>query len=187
MLFAIVILLSGFVHSSMCCPPELDGYCHDWVKLNTAPVCFMTKDNKPGSFTPTSHGFLTAVKLVHLSGYVTCDSRTHQNDNNWGCKDRASVKDAPLNTFVTDKNNKVMFPLTGVFYNEQYAKTSKYYGIQEYDPMSPDIVLQHGLNSPSDYVGPDSQLRVWYGEDLFNTNEGDNGGKACVDVFGYFV
>ena len=53
--------------------------------------------------------------------------------------------------------------------------------------MSPDLVLQHGLNSPSDYIGPDSKLQVWYGEDLFNSGESDNSGRECVDVFGYFV
>jgi hypothetical protein len=86
----------------------------EWTKLNSQPVCFYAKGNRPGSFVPLRQGFLTAVKLVHLSGYVTCAASTHKHDSNWGCKDRASVVDAPLNVFVTDKNNKVQFPQVGV-------------------------------------------------------------------------
>ena len=27
-------------------------------------------------------------------------------------------------------------------------------------------------------------LRVWYGEDLYDSTEGDNGGQACVNIYG---
>ena len=33
------------------------------------------------------------------------------------------------------------------------------------------------------YVEKDTELHVWYAEDLYNSHEGDNTGKHCVDVF----
>jgi hypothetical protein len=80
-----------------------------------------------------------------------------------------------------------MYHILTYSYNAKYAKSSKYYGIQGCDTMSKELILQHGFNSPPDYIGTGSQLRVWFGEDLFNVHEGDNAGKVCVDVFGYFV
>uniref|UniRef100_UPI0015ECD80D AJLec n=1 Tax=Anthopleura japonica TaxID=67755 RepID=UPI0015ECD80D len=162
--------------------------CGGWVKLNTAPVCFSAKGNRPGSFTPSHHGFLKSVKLRHLRGLVTCQSSTDAHDSYWGCKNRNGFHNYPLNVFVTDKHNKVMFPKTGAtYYLDPYVIKNRFYGVQGYNAMSPELVLQHGCNSPSDYIGPDSQLRVWYGEDLYNTMESDNSGKVCADVFGYFV
>lgn len=43
-----------------------------WKKLNTAPVCFGTKDNQFGSFKVPSGGNIGKMKLVHLYGYVSC-------------------------------------------------------------------------------------------------------------------
>ena len=33
------------------------------------------------------------------------------------------------------------------------------------------------------YVEKDTELHIWYGEDLYNQNDADNSGKHCVDVF----
>ena len=33
-------------------------------------------------------------------------------------------------------------------------------------------------------VFANSELRLWYGEDLRGYAEGDNGGKTCADVYG---
>ena len=55
-----------------------------WRKLNSAPVCFGAKDNQFGRFQVEVDGSIQAVKLVHLSGQVTCDPHPI-SWSNWGC------------------------------------------------------------------------------------------------------
>ena len=55
-----------------------------WRKLNSAPVCFGARDNQFGRFQVEVDGSIQAVKLVHLSGQVTCDPHPI-SWSNWGC------------------------------------------------------------------------------------------------------
>ena len=43
-----------------------------WRKFSSAPVCFGAKDSQFGQFQVEVGGSIRAVKLVHLSGQVTC-------------------------------------------------------------------------------------------------------------------
>ncbi|KAL9960060.1 hypothetical protein ACROYT_G033461 [Oculina patagonica] len=46
-----------------------------WIKLNSAPVCFGAKGDQFGKFSVPSGGSLLSIKLVHLNGYVSCNTR----------------------------------------------------------------------------------------------------------------
>ena len=37
------------------------------------------------------------------------------------------------------------------------------------------------------YFQRGSELRIWYGEDLKNSDDADNQGRVCVDVYARFV
>lgn len=53
-----------------------------------------------------------------------------------------------------------------------------------YTSVSPELVLSF-FNPYSVQSG--QELRLWYGEDVMNVSEGDNGGTACVDIYAIYA
>ena len=51
-----------------------------------------------------------------------------------------------------------------------------------YHSSSPYLIFFMGKSAYG--VHHMAELRVWYGEDLFDTSESDNAGKSCTDVYG---
>ena len=151
-----------------------------WEKQNTSPVCFGAKDGQFGRFyVKSGYRKLAAVRLVHLYGYVSCDTRQVSYWSYWGCGlYREGL--GKINVVITNSDNQVILPPSEFIVNDG-AKWSK---IPGYDSLSTELVLS--FFSPS-HVGYHQELRVWYGEDLMNAGEGDNGGTACVDVYAIFV
>lgn len=152
-----------------------------WVKLNHYPVCFGAKNNQFGRFNVPYGGNMAAVKLVHLYGYVSCDTRRTSYWSYWGCGDNptAGIKDM-VNVKITTSTNHIIWPpsqFTTAFY-----KWSK---IPGYNSLSPELILS-SFAQPS-RVNSGQHLRLWYAEDLLNQSEGDNGGRACCDVYGLYV
>ena len=124
-------------------------------------------------------GRLAAVKLVHLYGFVTCHRYTPAYWSFWGC---GYDKDY-VNVVITTAYNGILLPSDRfIKYKSQAGKWSKVPG---YNAYSPELVLSF-FHSPYS-VRSGQQLRVWYGEDLMNFTEGDNGGRVCCDVYGIFV
>ena len=54
-----------------------------------------------------------------------------------------------------------------------------------YNSLSPELILS--VYSHPRWVSSGQELRLWYGEDLVNSSEGDNGGRACCDVYALYV
>ncbi|XP_068727018.1 uncharacterized protein [Montipora capricornis] len=151
-----------------------------WRKMNFAPVCFGTKNQEFGKFSVhyVSGGKLSAVKLVHLYGYVTCDTRYVSYWSYWGCGDYYSGD--KIAVVITTATNHVLLP-ESQFIVAQGAKWSKVPG---YTSVSPELELSF-FNPYSVQSG--QKLRLWYGEDLMNVGEGDNGGRACVDIYAIYI
>ena len=115
---------------------------------------------------------MTAIKLVHKSGTVTCRVEKF-GLSNWGCGDDQ------LNTIVTTTNDKVVFP-KGV--NMKHG----WYTLAGFTSKSSELVLKNPTGNNK--VSKGQTLRLWYGEDLTNSDEGhttehDNSGKSCADVY----
>ncbi|XP_015748430.1 PREDICTED: uncharacterized protein LOC107328208 isoform X1 [Acropora digitifera] len=137
---------------------------HPWRKLNSAAVCFGAKDDQFGQFQVEFGGSIEAVKLVHLSGQVSCDQ--HANVwSKWGCNGKH------IFVFLTDASRTILLPMDQ---NSPYT-------IPGYDAQSSEIVFS-GLPNPL-HLRSGQELRMWYEEDLKNVFESDNGGKTCADVF----
>ena len=116
------------------------------------------------------NGEISSIKLVHLSGRVSCAARQNRFSN-WGCDVGEN-----LATYITNVSNKIVFPpISGV-------KTYKLSGIWS---NSPELTFNN-LTVPMK-VSTGEQFRVWYGEDLKGQSEHDNGGKTCSDVFALYV
>ena len=143
-----------------------------WRKLNSAPVCFGAKDNKFGRFQVEVGGSIQAIKLVHLSGYVTCDF-SPSSRSNWGCVRQHRVRNIAL--YLTNASNTILLPM---------GQTS-HYTIPGYDEQSSEIVFS-GFPNLLD-LSSDKELRLWYWEDLVDQSEGDNGGTSCTDVFAKYL
>ena len=151
--------------------------------MNFSPVCFGAKDQQFGRFFvhSVSGKKLAAVKLVHLYGYVTCDTRHISYWSYWGCQGSSFYSPENINVVITTATNHVLLPPGQFILPDHGAKWSK---LPEYTSISPELVLSF-FNPYSVQSG--QELRLWYGEDLTNTFEGDNGGKACVDIYALYV
>ncbi|XP_068691264.1 uncharacterized protein [Montipora foliosa] len=174
-------LLNAFQESSLITRRTVGKHNSDrWRKMNFAPVCFGAKNQEFGRFSVhyVSGGKLSAVKLVHLYGYVTCDSRHVSYWSYWGCGDYYSGD--KIAVVITTATNHVLLPQSQ-FIVAQGAKWSKVPG---YTSVSPELELSF-FNPYSVQSG--QKLRLWYGEDLMNVSEGDNGGRACVDIYAIYI
>ena len=150
-----------------------------WLKLNSHPVCFGTRGSQYGRFNVLHGGKIAAVKLVYLSGYVTCSKSRVSFWSKWGCGDHPSVKNH-VDVVITTSSNHVIVPPSELF----TFGAGLWSEIPGYNSHSPEIVLP----SFSPYsVRSGDQLRLWYGEDLVAHTESDNAGKVCCDVYGLYV
>ena len=144
--------------------------CPQWVKLNTAPVCFGAQGNQYGRFTTIKRNiFVSSFMLVHRTGTV---SRNKKNYSYWGC----GPNSVSLAAILTDNQNKIL--------PSDASKVDKtgWYNLSGYT-FSSSVLVFCAPKKPH-CVFANSELRLWYGEDLRGHTESDNGGKTCADVYG---
>ena len=144
--------------------------CPRWVKLNKSPVCFRARDSQFGAFAYSQNIFVSSFMLVHRSGTVTCNKRHYSY---WGCY----PNHASINVVVTDHQNKLLAPAA--------TNHGGWYNLSGYTSSSSALVFCAAKNPHC--IHPNTQLRLWYGEDLRGYTENDNGGKTCADVYGLLV
>ncbi|XP_068715315.1 uncharacterized protein [Montipora foliosa] len=174
-------LSNAFQESSLITSRTIGKHNSDrWRKMNFAPVCFGAKNQEFGRFSVhyVSGGKLSAVKLVHLYGYVTCDSRHVSYWSYWGCGDYYSGD--KIAVVITTATNHVLLPQSQFI----VAQGSKWSKVPGYTSVSPELELSF-FNPYSVQSG--QELRPWYGEDLMNVSEGGNGGRACVDIYAIYI
>ena len=128
-------------------------------------MCFGAKDGQFDRFVVEVGGAVKSVKLVHVSGSVSCKNG---DSSNWGCL----LLDS-LSTALTTSNNVILLP----------ESQEQWYKLPGYTPTSKEIVFTD-LKNPL-ILSSGQELRIWYGEDLFNRgqNEYDNSGTTCADVY----
>lgn len=141
-----------------------------WIKLNKDEVCFGAKNDSYGNFTIHSNGTLVTLKLVYLSGYVTCNAKYVPHGSHWACK-----KDSNIATIVTNGKNRVIFP-------QDYKNAS--YTLAGYHPNSSELVFNR--LSPPLSVRAGEEFRIWYHEDFQDGSESNNAGHTCTDVFALY-
>jgi len=144
--------------------------CPRWVKLNKSPVCFGAKGNQYGRFTYHRNIFVSSFMLVHRSGNVSCQQNL---SSYWGC----TQNHPSIRTLLTDQNNKILAPEASTV-----DKTYGSYNLAGYT-LSSSALVYCAPKKPH-CVFANSELRLWYGEDLRDSTEGDNSGKTCADVYG---
>ena len=145
-----------------------------WIKMNASPVCLGARGDRLGTFDVPSNGKLVSVKLVHLHCSVTCDSSYNNTWSFWGCGQHNSKL---VSVVITTSNDSPLLP------SREYhtSRAGDWSFIPGYTSFSPELVLSAFSNPP--LVTRGQELRLWYGEDFSNIQEGNNEGKACCDVY----
>ena len=143
--------------------------CPRWVKINKSPVCFGAQGNQYGRFSYNRNVFVSQFMLVHRSGAVTCNKKLYSY---WGC----TPNHANMAVVLTDDQNRILAPAS--------STVSKYgwYTLAGYTSSSSAVVFC--APKKPHCIFSNSELRLWYGEDLKGYTESDNSGKACADVYG---
>ena len=144
--------------------------CPQWVKLNKSPVCFGAKGNQYGHFTYSRNIFVSQFMFVHRTGTVTCNKSKYSY---WGCY----PNHGSLAAVLTDQQNRILAPAAS-----KVSTKSGWYNLAGYTSSSSALVFC--ASKKPHCVFANSELRLWYGEDLRGYTESDNGGKTCADVYG---
>lgn len=152
----------------MVLPSFLSG--SPWIKLNKDVVCFGAKNDAFGNFIVTSHGTILTMRLVYISGFVTCNNRTVPYGSHWACK-----KGSRIATIVTSAAKNVIFP-------EDYKNKS--YSLVGYHANSSELVFPP--RSKPLKVTNGEEYQIWYNEDFVNGEEFNNDGQTCVNVYALY-
>ena len=99
-----------------------------WLQVNPNRVCFGAKDDSYGAFTVPYDGNVVSLRLVYISGFVSCQYHTMPQGSHWGC-----AKESKLTTLVTNERNEVIFPR----YNDR-----KIYSLAGYNYNSPELIFK---------------------------------------------
>jgi len=139
-------------------------------QLQAKNVCFGAKGSQFGTFTAKKTGTITAFKLVHTSGKVTCKTGL-SGLSFWGCgTDIISIA-------ITNTDDQLIVP------NKLGGRP--WYKLPGYDSKSQRLVF--GSPTKFNKVTAGQTLRLWFGEDLRHYTEPDNSGKSCADIYAEVV
>jgi len=151
-------------------------FCEGGIDWSVATkICVKGKGNSPGHWVMPRSGVLRAAKLTHVgnlsSSHITCDYRRPHYKTFWGCNYRWTK--GYIGILVTDEYNNILFPAP-------HLKRGGWYKLERKNAMSPELVLGNPFAKDALKVTAGDEVKIWYGEDLYNHGEGDNGGLTCM-------
>ncbi|XP_031563665.1 uncharacterized protein LOC116299171 [Actinia tenebrosa] len=143
-----------------------------WLKINSNPVCFGTKNSSYGHFHIKQNGTVTTIQLKHLSGLMTCNKESLQTKrSNWGCGENV------LYTILTDSQDRRILPQDEFIIYFPWLQ----YLLPGVNRNSTELTFK-SFSTPMN-VTAGQEYRIWFGQDLTNTTEKNNDGSSCVDVY----
>ena len=154
-----------------------------WTKINTDPVCFGARDNSFGSFIIKTAGEVLSLKLLHVNGTVNCNTRNRDSQAKWGCFSYHSPY--RFDTHITYPNRTRILPAERFLSKSSSCNTYHTYVLQGFNINSNEIIFNNFSRPIS--VCPGDQFQIWYGQDLADCSETNNGGQTCTDVYGLYV
>jgi len=161
----------------LCCSPmnlmQADGEWQPYGK----EVCLGGSNDNFGFFRVPKSGFLTEMRIDYQHGLLTCNEEDPNHLSRFGCN--GDKTKGAFSIFVTNQYKKALLPD-----NQQALPEHPYfYNIIGHDAQSADNFTLKAVNPT--YINANDELRIWYGEDLHNRHEQDNGNSVvCVNVFG---
>ncbi|XP_068685489.1 uncharacterized protein [Montipora foliosa] len=173
----------------------IQATCQDvWQKINEDPVCFGARDDQYGAFHVTKTGNVKAMKLVHRSGSIKCNSVT--GASYWSCTNLNYYARNTFMTIITNANKTALMPTEKDlkkfnFGSHPCDQIKHFYVLEGIKQGSTELVLS-SHSSPLRLL-KNQELQIWYGQDWINCSEytskgkADNTGTTCVDVFAWYM
>ena len=131
-------------------------------------VCHGVKNDDFGSFKIKQDCMLVALRLTHVSGYLTSVKNKPTKFSRWGSYD---VKDPTggFNTIILTKKKLLFLP-------EQINA----YGYYEHNgfTVNDDVLIFHKTAN----LTSGEEFQVAFGKDFRNKDENMSGGYHCVDI-----
>lgn len=147
-------------------------------------VCFGSKDDSYGAFRVLVPGRIITFKLTYLKGSVNCLNDVPRFTSIWGCG-IASFGDTTMGTYITYSNKTRLLPKAQYLKREEGCLQSYYY--LPWATIDSSELVFDNLSSPLAVTG-NEEFQVWFGEDLFNCGDHDNGAeKTCARVYGLYA
>ena len=147
--------------------------------MTPSAVCFGAKDDAYGSFKIPASGSIITFKLMYRSGSVNCQAQSSGYKSNWGCK-YPGYSTHPMGTHITYSNKNRLLPK-----DKYLVGGCGFYNLPWATPDSPELLFDN-FSIPL-VVTTGQEFQVWFGEDLNNCADEDNGGTTCTEVYGLYV
>jgi hypothetical protein len=186
-----------YVAGNGCHAPETVAWLalgNAWKKATRRSICFGAGgddfgDDRYAQFQlPEDAG---AVKLVYRSGGVSCNFKGRGKYSYWGCDQKTT---STLSTFITTATNGGRSSIADIVapskahivsqnlwytpFDDNWSQSSEltFTASAQQGPTNVYNGQQAGRYAKGNYL-------IWYGEDLGDRSQHDNGGKTCVDVY----
>lgn len=149
-------------------------------------VCFGSKDDSYGAFRVLVPGRIITFKLTYLNGSMSCSKNKASLKSNWGCRYSKLLGNTLMGTQVTSSNKTRLLPKAEHLKGEAGCLQLSYYHLPWATIDSSELVFDN-LSSPL-AVTANEEFQVWFGEDLLNCADDDNGPeKTCARVYGLYA
>jgi len=147
-----------------------------YEQLTDQPICYGANFGSYAAFFTKRAGLIKAIKLQHVSGFLTCSLR--RIPSYWGCE--CCFKPDTILTIIVEPYVRTLFPV----YNTKPEQTK--YFIPGYNHLSLEIVLP-APNGTAQSVKRGYQMGVVHSDSIITTDALDNSGTHCVHVFALYA
>nr|XP_047137903.1 uncharacterized protein LOC100212432 [Hydra vulgaris] len=171
-----LFIVNGELDANVSDTQVISKYSGSKWNLLKKGACFEGKNDQPAEVPINRNGAIVEVKLVHQTGRVKCAD--FFIGSNFGCFNDQTL----FSVFICNKNKKVLFPSSR---KPLTFPDNRNYIYPGYLPTDKEVILTN-YDDPS-YFNKGDSIYIWNNEDLYNAGEGDNVGRACVDVYVSFA
>ena len=164
---SIIVYISFLLKKTVLVDAVCQSFCNvpsPWIELESH-ICYENTGRKPATITFKQDCNLYAIRLQHLSGFISCGEG---RESWWGCL----PKQTKVAFILSDpKTENIWFP------DGAKSVFDASYEINGFNSEDDVIVVKKRSN----FTAGD-KLQVWDREDWFRFSLGDNAGKHCISV-----
>lgn len=169
--FILMIFLinqNDIVSEATCASAKRHPTPSQWI-VQEANICYGAKDDSFATFTFKQDCRLYALRLRHVSGELICNTAIEKwyYWSRWGC----FQGNRQFHTCIVSPDGELWFPE-----KKEGSNGYKLNGFNTEDDVLIIKKFQKGNFTTGD------ELQIWHCDDKQSNNEGDNGGKHCIDV-----